>query len=77
VVVPNGGDLRARREVVQPVLEMRQLVQENDLRVPPLAHGALYGRRELGAENSNVMFSAASLPMLLLLKSHYVDFNAT
>jgi hypothetical protein len=45
--VPNGGDLRARREVVQPVLAMRQLVQENDLRVPPIAHGALYGRREL------------------------------
>jgi hypothetical protein len=30
----------------------------------------------MGAENSNVVFSAASLPMLLLLKSHHVAVGA-
>src|SRR5215212_2932143 len=45
--VPNGGYLRAGRQIVQPVLEMRQLAQWNDLRVSLVTHRTLHGRREL------------------------------
>ena len=70
MIVPNGCGIRPERKVVRTILEVRQFAQGNNLPSPAGSPRSSL----LSVENSNVKFSA-TLPMLLLLKSHHVALD--
>ena len=45
--IPDDCDLRAGGEIVQPLLEVRQLIAEDDLRMFLVAYGTFQRRGEL------------------------------